>query len=99
MTNEDKSKLLTFALVGRIDGQRQHNQNFYTRVTAPAPDEYSMPSQFEIRSTQPLGPIGQEFKGKIRVSGFVKDRQYTDRNTGELKMAADKTVIFDLVLG
>ena len=87
---------LVFNLVGRIDQQRQHNNFIYTQVTTPAPDAYSMPSQFEIRSVQPLGPIGQEFKGRVRISGFIRQRQYNDKNTGELKQVADKNVMLEL---
>lgn len=100
MTTESQKKpnYMVMALVARIDQQRQHQNKLYTQVTTPAPDEYSMPSQFEIRSDHPLGPIGTEFRGKIRASGFIRQRQYTDKNTGELKQVADKTVIFDLAL-
>ncbi len=95
-TTPKKANYLVMAVVARIDQQRQHNNKIYTQVTTPAPDEYSMPSQFEVRSDQPLGPLGTEFRGKLRASGFIRPRQYTDKNTGEIKQVHDKTVIFDL---
>jgi len=99
MTTETKRPTtMTMAVIGRIDRSRQHDGKTYTHITTPAPDEYSMPSQFEIRSEQQLGPIGTEFRGKVRASGFIRPRQYTDRNTGELKQVHDKTVILDLVV-
>lgn len=97
MTNETNPLLLTMAVIGRIDRSRTVDGMIYTEITTPAPDSYSMPSHFEIRSRTQLGVLGQEFKGKIRASGFIRSRKYTDKNTGELKEVRDRTVIFDLV--
>lgn len=93
---QQKPTYMVMAVLGRIDSQRHYQGKYYTQLTTPAPDEYSRPSQFEVRSEAPLGQIGTEWRGKLRASGFIRQRQYTDKQTGELKYVADKTVIFDL---
>ncbi len=84
-------------LTCRIEESRQYNQKFYTRVTTPAPDEFSMPSQFELRSDQQIGSIGSSVQVLCSLSGFTKSRQYTDRQTGELRQVLDKTTYLDVI--
>jgi hypothetical protein len=92
-----KARLLTFVCQGRINSRKRHDSHYYTHVTTPAPDEYSMPSQFEIKSKQPFGEPGETFTVHCTLSGFTRERSYNDRNTGELKKVLDKTVILNLV--
>lgn len=83
---------LTFILQGRINGSRVYEGVTYTHVTTPAPDAYSMPSQFEVRSEQRLGDQGQEIQVRCQLSGFTRVRSYVDKNTGEHKSVLDRTV-------
>lgn len=92
-----KPNYLTFRIQGRINGTRRHEGKFYTHVTTPAPDEYAMPSQFEIRSSMQLGQQGDTFNGICKLSGFTRERSFLDKNTGEQRKVLDKTVIIDLV--
>jgi len=95
---QKKSRLLVAQIKGRIELSRQYQGSYYTRLTTPARDEFSKPSQFEIRSQQPLGDQGSVFQGFIELSGFLRDRKFTDQKTGEIKEYTDKNVFFDLVV-
>ncbi|MGH1463547.1 MAG: hypothetical protein K6L74_07505 [Neptuniibacter sp.] len=97
MSEATKLQPLTMLFQGKITQARQYQGKHYTRVVTPAPDQYSQPSSFEIRSSNLMGHIGQEVSGYLTMSGYVRERPYTDKNTGEMKTASDKVVFLDLV--
>jgi hypothetical protein len=67
---------LTFVCRGRIDTQRNHDGKFYTRVTTPAQDEYSMPSVLELRSKSQQGQVGDTLTVRCVLSGYAKPYRY-----------------------
>jgi hypothetical protein len=97
-TESKKHRFNVIPMKGRIESSRQYQGNYYTRITTPAKDEFAKPSQFEIRSKSPLGDAQSMFQGFVEISGFIRDRKFTDKTTGEVKEYADKTVILDLVV-
>jgi len=78
---------LVATLVGRIAAKRAINtregRQFITIVKLPAPDEYTSPQTVELRSRAPLGEVGDQFMGRVRVGGYGRSYQATDAETGE----------------
>ena len=76
---------------GIIKEVRVVNGEVITDLAAPAPDRYSSPSFFEIKSKNKLGVAGQEIEGVLcQINGFKYRRQYVDKNTGEQKYFTQK---------
>lgn len=84
---------------GKITRQRRHERKFYTIITAAAADVYSMPAMIEVRSDEQLGQEGDVVKIICRVSGFVRQFDYTERGTGIRKKGDDFVAIFDVIAG
>lgn len=82
-----------FCLQGKIKEMKVINGVVYTVITSPAPDLYSSPSQFEIRSNRKLGTIGEEIDGILcQITGFHQNKNYIDKETGEQKSYKNKVV-------
>jgi hypothetical protein len=78
------AKPMQVLVVGRIEAVRRHEKMNYTMVRIPAPDEYSMPSTVEIRSSTRFGDPGDQCRQLCTLTGFAeRPKQITDRNTGE----------------
>jgi hypothetical protein len=81
-------------MLGRIDSSEFYNGNHYISLSTPAEDAYSKPSTFKIQSEKALGGIGEEIQVEIKISGYVKEKTYTDKNTGEIKKFSEPHVFF-----
>lgn len=87
----------TFVLKGRIDHIQMHEGNYFHVVTTPAPDAYSKPSRYKLRSRQQLGTEGAEVTFQVTVSGSVYEKNYRDKNTGINKVFHEANVFMDAV--
>ena len=78
---------LKVVVTGMLRDQRKHEDTFYSVVVMPAPDEYSSPVPFEIRSKRSLGAKDQIVSVPCRLGGFFKPK-YTvvDKRTGEERL-------------
>ena len=83
-------------LTGRIESQDFYNGNYTTVIATPAPDAYSQPSSYKIRSSNQLGSVKSEITVWVEISGFVKDKPYKDRQTGENKIFQEANVFFEV---
>lgn len=83
MTQTAKLKPGQAVIKGRIDARRRFNNEFYTRLVLPAPDEYTPPAVVEVISKDKLGDIGDDWTGCVRIGGRRNSFPATDRDTGE----------------
>lgn len=81
----------------RIEKVTQYNGAFYYVVAKPAEDQYSMPSRFRVRCATDLGQIGTEHEFLVKLTGYVKNRQYRDRDTGQMRDIDDATVNLEVI--
>lgn len=84
-------------LTCRIDRSYFQNAKHYTLVSTPAVDSYSMPSSFRLTSDKDLGSKGDTIEVEVSLSGFVRGKEYVDRNTGEKKEYIDSNVFFNVI--
>lgn len=90
-----KSDVLNVVISGKLVDQRKHDGTFYSTLVAPAPDAYSSPMPFEVRSRKTLGSRDQVVSVPCRLGGFFRRTfDTTDRNTGEVRRV--KPVIMTL---
>lgn len=80
------SDALQVLIKGKLVEQRRNNGVFYSTVLRAAPDMWSQPMPFEIRSTRPLGQREDMVEVRCELQGLFK-RTYdvTDRDTGEVR--------------
>lgn len=83
MTQTAKLKPGQAIIKGRIEARRRFNNEFYTRLVLPAPDEYTPPAVVEVISKDKLGEIGDDWTGCVRIGGRRNSFPVTDRDTGE----------------
>jgi hypothetical protein len=72
-------------------------QRYATLVKLPNPDEYTNAGTVEVQSAEPLGDPGDQWRGKVRISGSVKSFSYTDRVSGEVKSGEDVSIRLSVV--
>lgn len=84
---------MIFQMNGRIEFSEFYNGKYISLITTPAPDPYSQPSKFKVNSESQLGAIGQEVSLDVTVSGFVREKPYTDKQTGQRKIFHEDNVI------
>ena len=88
-------------LILRIAGRIEHaefsgGKNVYN-IKTPAPDAYSHPSEFRVISQQQIGGVGQVVDLNCSVRGFVKPKQYKDKQTGQQKTFWESTVMLEVL--
>lgn len=85
------------AIRGRVTVTSARREDvFWTEVTIPAPDEYSMPGILEIRSRVSLGRKGDDIEGRVRLGGYRrKAYQFTDKETGEQRTVRPVVNVLD----
>lgn len=89
---------MKFTMKCRIDTSEIYNNRHTTVVTTPAPDSYSQPSSFKVFSDSALGAIGNEVELDVSVRGFVREKRYKDKNTGQEKVFQEDNVFLDASL-
>jgi hypothetical protein len=68
---------------GRCTQVRKAGAKFLTLVVLPALDEYSSPSTVEVLSDTRFAAVGDDVSITCRASGFRRQYQQTDQETGE----------------
>ena len=76
---------MKFKVKCRIDRTEFYNGKHIINVSTPAPDEYSKPNGFKIYSSRPLGNVGDEIEPTVEMTGFIREKKYNDKNTGQQK--------------
>jgi len=84
-------------LKGRIDSQRVHNGNYYSELTTPAPDAYSKPQTFQLRSKTQLGQNGQELVVVCRLDGYLESFSFRNKQTGIMETGTKPHVFLEVV--
>lgn len=79
---------LVVTIAGRIERnpERLDNGNYLTKVRTPSPDGFSAGSAFIVTSKRKLGVKDEEIKEQFQLNGWVTERNYTDKKTGELRV-------------
>ncbi|MEA3301074.1 MAG: hypothetical protein U9R22_12695 [Pseudomonadota bacterium] len=88
---------MRFQLTGKIESCDFHNGVHTTILVTPAPDAYSQPSSYKLKSDNMLGQPGQEITADIAMRGFIRRKPYKDKNTGQPKMFFEDNVILSVV--
>ncbi|MBB6523902.1 hypothetical protein [Pseudoteredinibacter isoporae] len=84
-------------LKGKITHEQFHNGQYFYRIIEAAPDQYSQPNSFKVKSGTQLGQVGNEVQINVRVTGFVREKPYTDKTTGQQKVFEEKIVNLEFV--
>jgi hypothetical protein len=76
---------LRLIVTGRIQQVTKRSgatgDTFRTLVKTPAPDSYSSPGTFEVRSRQRIGSEGQEVKIECDLMGYARSYESKDGDT------------------
>lgn len=81
-------KSMVVLVAGKVQEVRRHEKTIFTRVIAPAADEYSKPQIVEIRSQQRIGERGDVIKQLCRLGGYEgRPFNAVDKSTGESRTA------------
>lgn len=83
-------------LTGKIEETTFNNNTHTTLLMTPAPDSYSQPSTYKLKSDMPLGNVGQEITVECQMRGFIRRRSYNDKQTGQPKTFLDDNVVFSV---
>ena|SRR5690606_32441545 len=84
-------------IAGKIQNVRRHDGNIYTQIIAPAKDEYSRPSTYELRSKERLGEKDDVVNVDCEVSGTSRPFTYMDKESGERKTGFDNKVFLEVI--
>jgi hypothetical protein len=77
-------------LKGKIVDSQLVNGNYFTNIAQPSVDEFAQPSMFRVMSLMTLGAINDLVQLQISFSGYIKNRPYKDKQTGENKVYVDQ---------
>lgn len=88
----------SFNMKCRIDFSEFHNGRYSTYVTTPAPDAYTQPSSYRLYSESQLGNSGSEITVTCTIRGFIRNKSYQDKQTGQQKVFHEDNVFFDATL-
>ena len=77
---------LKFKLKCRIDRSEFYNNKHILNVTIPSSDQYSKPNSFKIYSERPLGNVGEEIEPTVEMTGYIREKKYNDKQTGQQKV-------------
>jgi hypothetical protein len=88
---------MNFQMKGKIGVTEFYNGNHYTVIQTPAPDSYSQPSSFRVRSATPLGANAQEIELDCSISGFVRPKTFTNKS-GQQQTIQEPNVFIDAAI-
>ena len=88
---------MKFKLKCRIDRSEFYNNKHIACVSTPAPDQYSKPNSFKIYSERPLGNVGDEIEPTVELTGFIRTKKYTDRQTNQEKTYYEDSTFLNFV--
>lgn len=80
-------------LSGRIESTRKLDDEVYTVIKLPAPDEYSMPGTVEVASAQRLGSTGEDVKVRVVISGM--SNKYSTKDGEIIKTARNFLTVLE----
>lgn len=93
----DDKTLNHVKLKGRIESHRMYNGQYFTEFATPAPDAYSKPQTFQLRSKSQLGQPGQEITVLCRLEGFLESFQFRNKTTGIMETGTKPHVFLEVV--
>jgi hypothetical protein len=79
-------------LKGKIMESSVVNGNYFTNIAQPSVDEFAQPSMFRVMSQVTLGAINDLVQLQVSFSGYIKNRPYKDKTTGENKVYVDQVL-------
>lgn len=92
-----KPSLENLPFHGRIERTRIHDGKRYTVIATPAPDPYSKGDSYVMRSKSQLGTVGEIVTVYARMSGYVRQKEYKNKDTGEINKYDESNVYFDVI--
>lgn len=84
-------------LTGRIENIEFHEGQYFTTLLCAAPDAYSTPESYKIKSDHQFGGVGNEFSVKADQRCYVRVRKYKDKQTGQPKEYREQVIYIDLL--
>lgn len=87
-----------FPIEGRIESAKSVNGYIQTILVTPAPDAYSKPQSFLMRSQYQLGQPGAEVKLLAQMTGYVRKKSFTNKTTHMQDEFWEANVFFDAEL-
>lgn len=88
---------MKFKLKCRIDRTDFYNNKHIANVSTPAPDQYSKPNSFKIYSERALGNVGDEIDVMVAMTGFIREKKYNDKATGQQKTYYEDVTFLNFV--
>ena len=88
---------MKFKLKCRIDRTELYNGKHIANVSTPSAYQYSSPNSFKIYSERPLGNVGDEIEPVVQMTGFIRQRKYNDKQTGQEKIYYDDVTFLNFV--
>ena len=88
---------MKFKLKCRIDRTEVYNGKHICNVSTPAADPYSKPDSYKIYSERPLGNVGDEIEPTVLLTGYIREKKYNDKNTGQQKIYYEDVTFLNFV--
>lgn len=70
-----------------------------TLAKIPNPSEFETGGTVELRSSQRLGAVGDEFTGWVKISGYPRQYKATDKETGDVVQVRTAEVRLTVIEG
>lgn len=81
----------------RVEWSKTESNGTFTKIVVPAPDEFSKPMSIKCKSASPIGNPESLISVKLRFSGYVDERPYNDKSTGQRLVFTEQKSFFDVV--
>lgn len=78
-------QLAESVLQGRLLKIQKRGDNIIHLVVLPAPDSYTSPATVEIIAKSRLGQPEDDIRVRVRIGGYRRTYNATDRETGETR--------------
>lgn len=72
-------------LQGRLTKVTKRGDNVIHLMVLPAPDAYTSPSTVEVIARTRLGQPEDDLRVRVRIGGYRRSYNVTDRDTGEVR--------------
>lgn len=70
-----------------------------TLAKIPNPSDFETGGTVELRSSQRVGAVGDEFTGWVKISGYPRQYKATDKETGEVVQVRTAEVRLTVIEG
>ncbi len=84
-------------VAGRIEHSEQYKGRWYVIVITPALDAYSAPSRFKLVHEYSLGAVGEEISVRCSLRGYLRRREWTDPQNGQVRQIRNVDVVFTVI--